>query len=210
MSGSLSSSPFSIDNILKPDTSSTTSETGGSTDRALTLAERLADIILEVHYGTNRGKHRRTRTAFTHHQLQVLEDMFSRTHYPDVVMREQLAAYINIAESRIQVWFKNRRAKYRKQEKDGERSPTNNGNPFESPLLLYNAWQWSTNISRQSSISSLQISLEGTPVAPTTLPYAYCQFPCCTTQSGLHGPSWHAVHCCGTTAETLQGNYEKD
>ena len=60
------------------------------------------DIILEVHYGSSRGKHRRTRTAFTHQQLQILENTFSKTHYPDVVMREQLAAYINIPESRIQ------------------------------------------------------------------------------------------------------------
>lgn len=132
-SPSLSSSSFSIDNILKPDKCDSSQEPR-SADRALTLAERLADIILEVHYGSSRGKHRRTRTAFTHQQLQILENTFSKTHYPDVVMREQLAVYINIPESRIQVWFKNRRAKYRKQMKDGEELTT--GNEMENKAAL--------------------------------------------------------------------------
>ena len=60
------------------------------------------DILLESRYGPQR-KQRRSRTAFTHQQLTALEKTFTRTHYPDVIVRERLAIMTNLPESRIQV-----------------------------------------------------------------------------------------------------------
>ncbi|CAO4362493.1 unnamed protein product [Caenorhabditis nigoni] len=75
------------------------------------------------HYVSRRK--RRHRTIFSEEQLNILETTFSSTHYPDASTREELAVQCALKEERVEVWFKNRRAKERKQKKDDSRTSKN-------------------------------------------------------------------------------------
>ncbi|ESO95745.1 hypothetical protein LOTGIDRAFT_160290 [Lottia gigantea] len=101
----------------------------------------------------------RNRTKYTAAQLNALESLFMVSQYPDSLCLEDLCKSLGVTVERIQIWFQNRRSKFKRQSKDGHmawmrKQIFNQGSPRPNPMdMIHSPASHATSSTTCQSIS---------------------------------------------------------
>nr|XP_019550291.2 LOW QUALITY PROTEIN: myb-like protein X [Aedes albopictus] len=128
-------------------------------------------VIVEKHNRTD--KIRQKRTNFTTEQLEILEKEFTDKKYLNFLERCQLALELKLTEQQVQVWFQNRRSRWKKVSPDNDgpensryvslRGSYGNENQSHTPVKIKDEPAWEEN-DEPLDYSGLQ------PISNTTSP----------------------------------------
>ncbi|KAK7901538.1 hypothetical protein WMY93_018307 [Mugilogobius chulae] len=104
------------------------------------------DARLGSNMASSRNASRRKRTSFSKEHVELLKATFETDPYPGISLRESLSHTTGLPESRIQVWFQNRRARTLKC-KGAKKSPWQSDSPGREATLL------TPHIAKRASVS---------------------------------------------------------
>ncbi len=74
----------------------------------------------KLHFIIGNSKGRQERIAYNHRQRAELERQFNISTRPNACVREEIAQRLGVSETRVQVWFKNRRAKEKRMKQQAQ------------------------------------------------------------------------------------------
>ncbi|XP_012368733.1 cone-rod homeobox protein-like [Octodon degus] len=113
-------------------------------------------------------KLRQQRTAYTPEQKCKLEDLFARTKNPTLEQMEELEKKLKVSKKTLKVWFKNRRAKSRR-EQLGRQQQSGAQGPQEQPAPGQASDSGPSSSSGQGQHPALvQAPTDATPVLPVS------------------------------------------
>ncbi|KAI5940865.1 Double homeobox protein 4C [Manis javanica] len=134
------------------------------------------------------GGSRRRRIVLKPSQRDALKAVFRQNPYPGITTRERLAQQLDVPESRIQIWFQNRRARH-----SAQQSSSGPDTPRKPDSLLLCLWlQHVVTRVYNSAFNAVDHDPGDQPRYQTPHRNAEGQFP--TLQQVVQEPPWNPGH----------------